>query len=274
MEKTRVLFVSQEIYPFVKENELSKISRILPEKVSNDGKDVRVFMPRYGCINERRYNLHEVIRLSGINVIIDNNDHLLIIKVARMPNTNIQVYFIDNQEFFQRKFIFRDDKKNFFQDNSTRAIFFARSVAESIKKLGWSPNVIVLHGWMSALLAPMVKYVFSKHPLFSESKVVLALHNDQFEEKLSDDTVDKLIFDDLTSDLFPNLLKDTNYINLMKDSLMHSDAAIIMNENINSDILQITKTLSIPVVDMSNEEDLLNNFNDFIDDLVAEELFS
>ena len=151
MEKTRVLFVSQEIYPFVKENELSKISRILPEKVSNDGKDVRVFMPRYGCINERRYNLHEVIRLSGINVIIDNNDHLLIIKVARMPNTNIQVYFIDNQEFFQRKFIFRDDKKNFFQDNSTRAIFFARSVAESIKKLGWSPNVIVLHGWMSAL---------------------------------------------------------------------------------------------------------------------------
>ncbi|MBK6934478.1 MAG: glycogen/starch synthase [Bacteroidales bacterium] len=178
------------------------------------------------------------------------------------------------KNFFKENLYLEMIKKNFFQDNSTRAIFFARSVAESIKKLGWSPNVIVLHGWMSALLAPMVKYVFSKHPLFSESKVVLALHNDQFEEKLSDDTVDKLIFDDLTSDLFPNLLKDTNYINLMKDSLMHSDAAIIMNENINSDILQFTKTLSIPVVDMSNEEDLLNNFNDFIDDLVAEELFS
>lgn len=274
MEKTRVLFVSQEIYPFVKENELSKISRLLPENAEKNGKDVRVFMPRYGCINERRYNLHEVIRLSGINIIIENNDHILIIKVARMPNTSIQVYFIENPDFFQRKFTLRDDNNLFFKDNGERAIFFTRSVAESIKKLGWSPNVIVLHGWMSAILAPMVKYVYSKHPLFSDTKIVLAIHNDEFNESLSDNFLDKLLFDDLSADLFPNISEKSNYINLMKDALMHSDAAMILNENVNPLLVEFSKSLDIPVINMFNENEILNNFNDFIDDLVTEELLS
>lgn len=274
MEKTRVLFVSQEIYPFVKENELSKISRLLPEKAEKSGKDVRVFMPRYGCINERRYNLHEVIRLSGINIIIENNDHILIIKVARMPNTSIQVYFIENPDFFQRKFTLRDDNNLFFDDNGERAIFFTRSVAESIKKLGWSPNVIVLHGWMSAILAPMIKYVYSKHPLFSDTKIVLAIHNDEFNESLSDNFLDKLLFDDLSADLFPNISEKSNYINLMKDALMHSDAAMILNENVNPVLVEFSKSLDIPVINMFNENEILNNFNDFIDDLVTEELLS
>ena len=274
MEKARVLFVSQEIYPFVKENELSKISRLLPENAEKNGKEVRVFMPRYGCINERRYNLHEVIRLSGINIIIENNDHILIIKVARMPNTSIQVYFIENPDFFQRKFTLRDDNNSFFDDNSERAIFFTRSVAESIKKLGWSPHVIVLHGWMSALLAPMVKYVYSKHPLFSDAKIVLAIHNDEFSEALSDNFLDKLLFDDLSAEFFPNISKKSNYINLMKDALMHSDAAMFLNENVNSELVEFSKSLDIPVINMFNENEILNNFNDFIDDLVAEELLS
>lgn len=274
MEKTRVLFVSQEIYPFVKENELSKISRLLPENAEKNGKDVRVFMPRYGCINERRYNLHEVIRLSGINIIIENNDHILIIKVARMPNTSIQVYFIENPDFFQRKFTLRDDNNLFFKDNGERAIFFTRSVAESIKKLGWSPNVIVLHGWMSAILAPMVKYVYSKHPLFSDAKIVLAIHNDEFNESLSDNFLDKLLFDDLSADLFPNISEKSNYINLMKDALMYSDAAMILNENVNPLLVEFSKSLDIPVISMFNENEILNNFNDFIDNLVTEELLS
>lgn len=274
MEKTRVLFVSQEIYPFVKENELSKISRLLPENAEKNGKDVRVFMPRYGCINERRYNLHEVIRLSGINIIIENNDHILIIKVARMPNTSIQVYFIENPDFFQRKFTLRDDNNLFFKDNGERAIFFTRSVAESIKKLGWSPNVIVLHGWMSAILAPMVKYVYSKHPLFSDAKIVLAIHNDEFSESLSDNFLDKFLFDDLSADLFPNISEKSNYINLIKDALMHSDAAMFLNENVNPALVEFSKSLDIPVINMFNENEILNNFNDFIDNLVTEELLS
>jgi starch synthase len=274
MEKARILFVSQEIYPFVKENELSKISRLLPENAEKNGKEVRVFMPRYGCINERRYNLHEVIRLSGINIIIENNDNLLIIKVARMPNTSIQVYFIENSDFFQRKYTLRDDNNIFFDDNSDRAIFFTRSVAESIKKLGWSPHVIVLHGWMSALLAPMIKYVYSKHPLFSESKIVLAIHNDEFKEDLPDNFLNKLLFDDLVADFFPNISKKSNYINLMKDSLLNSDAAIILNPNVNPELVEFTKSLNIPVASMFDENEILNNFNDFIDDLVTEELLS
>src|SRR6188768_4367308 len=155
-EKVKVLFVSQEITPFVDESEIAKIGRQLPQGTQESGKEIRVFMPRFGLINERRNQLHEVIRLSGMNLIIDDSDHPLIIKVASIQAARMQVYFIDNEEYFQRKAIFRDTKKKFFKDNDDRTIFFCRGVLETVKKLGWSPDIIHCHGWMTSLIPLLI----------------------------------------------------------------------------------------------------------------------
>src|SRR6187402_1738512 len=153
MRKARILFISSEIYPYLEMNEQSKIARFLPQGIQERGKEIRTFMPRFGCINERRNQLHEVIRLSGMNLIIDDADHPLIIKVASIQAARMQVYFIDNQEYFERKFILTDKKGDHFADNDERAIFFCRGVIETVKKLGWAPDVVHCYGWMTSLMA-------------------------------------------------------------------------------------------------------------------------
>ena len=147
MEKPRILFVQQEIMPYLKETPMSKIGRFLPQGIQEKGKEIRTFMPRFGCINERRNQLHEVIRLSGMNLIIDDNDHPLIIKVASIQAARMQVYFIDNEDFFQRKFMFEDKDNQFFEDNDERSVFFCRGVIETANKLGWSPSLVHCQGW-------------------------------------------------------------------------------------------------------------------------------
>src|ERR1700756_5114982 len=149
-KKAKVLFVSQEIFPYLEETHISKISRHLPQAIQEKGKEIRVFMPRYGNINERRHSLHEVIRLSGMNLIIDSNDHPLIIKVASIQSARMQVYFIDNDEYFHRKMLFRDAKEKYFKDNEDRMLFCCRGVIETVKKLGWPPDIIHCHGWMTS----------------------------------------------------------------------------------------------------------------------------
>ena len=157
MKKAKVLFVSQEITPFLELTEISKIARYLPQGIQERGKQIRTFMPRFGVINERRNQLHEVIRLSGMNLIIDDSDHPLIIKVASIQSARMQVYFIDNEEYFQRKSIFHDSKKKFHKDNEDRMVFFCRGVLETVKKLGWAPDVIHCHGWLTSLIPFFIK---------------------------------------------------------------------------------------------------------------------
>ena len=153
MKKKKILFISQEITPYVEENELASIGRNLPQGIQESGREIRTFMPKFGCINERRNQLHEVIRLSGMNLIINENDHPLIIKVGSIQAARMQVYFIDSEDFFQRKAIFNcNDTGKFFEDNDERAIFFARGVLETVKKLGWVPDIIHCHGWMTSLV--------------------------------------------------------------------------------------------------------------------------
>ena len=149
MEKKRILYVMQEIMPYLPESPMSKIGRFLPQKTQESRKEIRTFMPRFGLINERRNQLHEVIRLSGMNLIIDDIDHPLIIKVASIQQARMQVYFIDNEDFFKRKFIFRDKKDKFFDDNDERTIFFSKGVLETVKKLGWAPDLLHCHCWFS-----------------------------------------------------------------------------------------------------------------------------
>src|SRR5947208_13465431 len=185
MRKARVLFVSSEIIPYLEPNEQSTIARFLPQGIQERGREIRTFMPRFGVINERRNQLHEVIRLSGMNLIIDDNDHPLIIKVASIQSARMQVYFIDNEEYFQRKMVFRDAKEKFFKDNEDRLIFFCRGVLETVKKLGWAPDLIHCHGWMTSLIPFFVKTGYKDDPMFRNSRVVYSSYYHDLDETLS-----------------------------------------------------------------------------------------
>ena len=180
MGKKKVLFVSQEIYPYLPETEMSLIGRHLPQKIQEDDKDIRIFMPRFGVINERRHQLHEVIRLSRMNLIVDDFDHQLIIKVGSIQQARMQVYFIDNEDYFPKKKYFHDENGNFFPNNDERMIFFCKGVIETVRKLGWSPDVIHCHGWISSLVPLYIKKLYAEDPLFNKSKIVYSVYDTNF----------------------------------------------------------------------------------------------
>ncbi len=197
-------------------------------------------MPRFGVINERRNQLHEVIRLSGMNLIIDDTDHPLIIKVASIQPARMQVYFIDNEDYFHRKAIIRDKKDKFFDDNDERMIFFGMGVLETVKKLGWAPDIVHCHGWMSSLVPLYLKRAYKDNPLFTESKVIISLYEDGFEESLDDNITKKIKIDGIT-DKDLKLYKEPNYENLMNAAIHYADGIIQGSETINESILQAAK---------------------------------
>ncbi|TYR35009.1 starch synthase [Sphingobacterium phlebotomi] len=182
MAKTKILFVTHEMSPFLEISKISEITRQLPQAMQEKGFEIRILMPRFGNINERRNRLHEVIRLSGMNIVVDNNDNPLIIKVASLPAARMQVYFLDNEEYFQRKKVFRDDKGEFFADNNERSLFFCKGVLETVKKLGWSPDVVHCHGWFSAMVPAYLKTAYKDDPTFKDAKVMYSLYaNEEFD---------------------------------------------------------------------------------------------
>ena len=191
--KKRVLIIANELSPYTEFTDFAQILNKLAIKTFDSGLEVRVIMPRFGVINERRHRLHEVVRLSGINVIIDKDDYPLIIKVASLPNARLQVYFMDNEDYFKRKAVFRDDQDNFFDDNAERMIFFCKSALETVKKFGWPPHVIHCHGWMTSLVPLYLKTTYKKEPVFGYSKIVYTAQADQFTEQLNTNFVKKAI---------------------------------------------------------------------------------
>src|SRR5690606_23805533 len=195
MKDKRILYVSSEVVPYLPETEISSMSFEAPRLVNQQGGQIRIFMPRYGNINERRHQLHEVIRLSGINLVINDLDMPLIIKVASIPKERIQVYFIDNDEYFKRKATLTDEDGNLFPDNDERAIFFAKGVVETVKKLNWSPDIIHVHGWLASLLPMYLKQYYKDEPLFNESKIVTSVYNQSFDGALNKEMSNKIKFD-------------------------------------------------------------------------------
>lgn len=274
MEKVRVLFVTQEMIPYMRESQMATISRYLPQGTQEKGKEIRTFMPRFGLINERRHQLHEVIRLSGINIIINETDHPLIIKVASIQQARMQVYFIDSEDYFKRKFYLHDENNNFFADNDERAVFFARGTLETVKKLGWAPDIVHLHGWMSLLVAPYLKEVYAKHPLFSETKVIISLYDDHFEDLLPAHIVDTIAFDDLTQDKMTNLRLKQTYVSLVKDALNYCDGVIIANSNVLPEITDYVQTLNVPVLTHIEEDNFIEVYNQFYDKIFVPEPIS
>lgn len=270
MRKARVLFISSEIYPYLEMNEQSKIARFLPQGIQDRGKEIRTFMPRFGCINERRNQLHEVIRLSGMNLIIDDSDHPLIIKVASIQAARMQVYFIDNEEYFQRKQTYRDAAGNFFSDNDDRSIFFGRGVLETVKKLGWSPDIIHCHGWMTALVPLFIKTSYKDDPMFHNSKVVYSLYGDHFAEPFNDNFGKKILMDGLEASHVSELAKP-DFTSLSKLAMRWSDAVVQSSPEIHPDVEKAFKALSKPTLSYQSPEEYVAAYDNFYDEAVIEE---
>ena len=213
MTGKKVLYVSSEVIPYLPNNDISTLTYNLPKVVNKNGGQTRIFIPKYGLINERRHQLHEVIRLSGMNLIIDDLDMPLIIKVASIPKERMQVYFIDNDEYFKNRLLDSDKKKNLYKDNDERAIFFAKGVVETIKKLNWTPDIIHVHGWIASLMPLYLKQYYKDEPLFSKSKVVTSIYDNEIKGDLNSGIISKIKFDEVESDTL-NILENPTYENL------------------------------------------------------------
>jgi len=270
MKKAKVLFVSQDITPYLEESHIGCISRQLPQGIQDKGKEIRTFMPRFGCINERRNQLHEVIRLSGMNIIIDDNDHPLIIKVASIQSARMQIYFIDNEDYFQRKFIFHDKNKAFFKDNDERAMFFAKGVIETVKKLGWSPDIVHCHGWMSSLVPLYLKTIYKDNPVFNDTKVVYSLYNDEYPSELSKDFNRKIESDGISGN-GSELYKKSTFENISKAAVNYSDAVIIGCPDVKEPLIQYAHASGKPVLNYHDSDTYIDAFSEFYDDILVQE---
>jgi len=262
MNGKKILFVSSELIPYMPHDEVSNMSYETPRMVNSRGGQIRIFMPKYGMINERRHQLHEVIRLSGMNLVINDLDMPLIIKVASIPKERIQVYFIDNEEYFKRKFTFTDAAGKLFEDNDERAIFFAKGVVETVKKLNWTPDVIHVHGWMSSLLPMYLKNYYADEPLFAQSKIVTSVYGSKFEGTLNTQLIDKVAFDGIAKEDIA-VLENPTYNNLLKVAVDYSDAVILASENIDEDLVSHIEGLQKPVlsyVPIQEFEEAYSNF--------------
>ena len=268
MKKKKILFISQEITPYLEENELSLIGRHLPQGIQESGKEIRTFMPKFGCINERRNQLHEVIRLSGMNLIINDNDHPLIIKVGSIQPARMQVYFIDSEDFFQRKAVFHDKETGaFFEDNDERAIFFARGVLETVKKLGWVPDIIHCHGWMTSLVPLYIKTSYSKDPIFENSKVVFSVYDNEFDKPLNPEFANKAKMEGISEEAISDY-KKTSFVDLNIAAMNAADAIIKTSENIHADLQAHFDISDKPKFDSVDKDNYIEDHSNFYDEIL------
>ncbi len=268
MSNNRILYVCQEIAPYLPENEESLLCRTLSQAMQERGNEVRTFMPRYGCINERRNQLHEVIRLSGMNLIIDDNDHQLIIKVASIPSARIQIYFIDNDDYFARKAVMTDADGNQFADNDERMVFFARGVLETVKKLHWSPTIVHCHGWFSAIAPIYLKKVFNDDPVFKNVKIVVSLYDDKFPGSLNPNLRHSIAGEGV-KDKNLSILDDPSYENLYRFVIGYADGVAIASEGVDAAVLDIARNSGKPLLEYRSpkEEGFFDNYDRFYEEL-------
>jgi starch synthase len=252
--------------PYLPASEIATLVRQLSQSIQDKGHEIRTFMPRFGCINERRNQLHEVIRLSGMNLIIDDTDPPLIIKVATLPSARTQIYFIDNEDYFQRRAILHDESGKLFEDNDERSVFFARGVLETVKKLRWSPDIVHCHGWFTCLLAIFLKKAYKDDPLFSSSKIVLSLYDEQFTEPLNHNAKQKLLMEGIKAKDV-EVLSEPIYENFMKLAIQYSDGLILGSKVVNQSLISYAKGLKKPILAYQGEE-YISAYNMFYDKII------
>ena len=261
----KVLFITQEITPYVSESEMSLVGRNLPQAIQEKGREIRTFMPKWGNINERRNQLHEVIRLSGMNLIIDDTDHPLIIKVASIQSARMQVYFIDNDDYFQNRLQVTDENGEEYEDNDARAIFYARGVLETVKKLRWCPDIIHCHGWMTALAPLYIKKVYKDEPSFRDAKVIFSLYEDDFKQPFHADFSNKLLLKGIAKKDIAGLKEPIDYTALCKLAADFSDGIIQQSEHVNEEVLNYARESGKPVLEYQSPENFAEACNDFYD---------
>ena len=272
-EPVRVLFVNSEIFPYMPETDISMLGRYLPQGIQENGKEIRSFMPRYGTINERRNQLHEVIRLSGMNLVIGNADRPLVIKVSSISSARMQVYFIDNEDYFHRKFIYRDAEGNDFKDNDERAVFFARGVLETVKKLRWKTDIVHCQGWISHFVPVYLKKVYHEDPIFTEARVVLSLYNENLDARFSDRLVDHVLGENLSHEDVAQL-DEPNGINLAKLAIQYADGIVAGVPALDPALDAFIKERGLPVIAgvpaQAENMDWVRTYNQFYDDILKQ----
>lgn len=269
MPKKKILFINQEIVPYVPESEMALLGRNLPQKMQENGFDVRTFMPKWGNINERRGQLHEVIRLSGLNIVIDDTDHPLIIKVASIPVSRLQVYFIDNEDYFiKRRSMTADENGEEYADNGERAIFFARGVLETVKKLRWVPDIIECQGWMAGVIPFYVKTAYKEDPTFANSKVVFSLFESEFKRPFGDKFKHCVEYGNAKVSLLDKYAEDFNYMELGKMALDYSDAIIEAGKSINPELKAYAENSGKPLMNYPGE-DYVAAYKDFYNKILG-----
>ncbi|MCB0703822.1 MAG: glycogen/starch synthase [Saprospiraceae bacterium] len=271
MSKKKVLIVTQEMQPYTALSEISEIARQLPQYAQDNGLEVRILMPRFGSINERRHRLHEVVRLSGMNIIVDDDDYPLIIKVASLPGARMQVYFLDNEDFFKRKNTFLDEKGKPFEDNPDRMIFFCKGVLETVKKFGWPPNIIHCHGWMTSLIPAYVKTAYKKEALFQQTKVVYSVYDGEMTDNFSDDFYSKASINNLTEAEL-STYQNGDKIALHQGAINFSDALIVGSENLSANVTKLLEESGKPTLERQEGDTMMSAYLDFYGSLMEEEV--
>ena len=269
MKGKKILYISSEVIPYMPQTEIATMTYSLPKIVNGNGGQTRIFIPKYGIINERRHQLHEVIRLSGINLIIDDMDMPLILKVASIPKERMQVYFIDSEDYFKDRQVESDKNNKLYKDNDERAIFFAKGVIETIKKLNWAPDLIHVHGWIASLLPLYLKNYYNDEPMFENTKVVVSLYEKVIKGKLDKKIVDKIKFDEI-QDKNLSILDNPTYENLYKISLALADGVILTSDLKNS-FKETLKKMKIPVMECFLKSDYEEKYLDFYNKFLINE---
>ena len=222
--KKRILFIANEMSPYLEMTEFAEVVNKLAVLSNDNNMEVRCIMPKFGVINERRHRLHEVVRLSGINVTIDNDDYPLTIKVASLPNARLQIYFLDNEDYFKRKSIFTDEKDKWFEDNGLRTVLFCKGALETVKKFGWPPDIIHCSGWMTGLIPMLIRTAYKKEPVFSNSKIIYTIGQSTFKEKLGADFLKLAAINDHVTKKELEPFKDVNNVAMFRGGASFADA--------------------------------------------------
>lgn len=258
MENTKVLYVTQDLKPYTDlSDDTSNFARDLPLFANTEGAEIRILMPRFGVINERRHRLHEVVRLSGINIIIDDDDFPLIIKVASLPGSRMQVYFLENDDFFKRKAMFGDKEHPFFADNGDRMIFFCKGVMETVRKFGWAPDIIHCHGWMTSLVPYYLKMAYRNDPIFRKSKIIYTVYDNQFNDRLPEVFLFKAtnINKGIEGEQLDYFTERTNQ-GFDMAGIHFADAVIVAGENIDPAVMKMVEAIKKPVLMLKGERDM------------------
>ncbi len=269
MSKKKVLLITQEMDPYTALSEISDIAAKLPQYLHQNGCELRVLMPRFGTINERRHRLHEVVRLSGMNIIVNDDDFPLIIKVASMPNSRLQVYFLDNDEFFKRKSVFEDSDGYPFKDNVERMVFFCKGAIETVKKFGWAPDFVHCHGWMTSLIPMYIRTAYKTEPIFQQSRLIYSLYESPLERFVDTEFGDKASINNLKPEDL-HMFEHEGVISLHRGGAAFADGVIFGSSTTSEATRAEVAEFEKPTHEAVPETDVLNGYIDFYEALQSE----